>query len=63
MYTYTAVDKKFVFGKLDKGEYLLVCDFKSMKVLAVNELTVSQVNYYIESTDTVFYSRSEVANG
>ena len=63
MFTYTVVDKKFVFGKLEKNEYLLVSDFKTMKVLAVNDLTVNQVNYYINSPDTVFYSRAEVTNG
>lgn len=63
MFTYTVVDKKFVFGKLEKNEYLLVSDFKAMKVLAVNDLTVNQVNYYISSPDTVFYSRAEVTNG
>ena len=63
MFTYTVVGKKFVFGKLEKNEYLLVSDFKTMKVLAVNDLTVNQVNYYINSPDTVFYSRAEVTNG
>ena len=62
MYTYTLVDKKYVFGKLEKQEYLLVSDFKALKVLAVNDLTVNQVNHFIESPDTVFYSRSEAAN-
>lgn len=62
MYTYTLVEKKYVFGKLEKHEYLLVSDFKALKVLAVNDLTVNQVNHFIESPDTVFYSRSEVAD-
>lgn len=62
MFTYAEVDKKYVFGKLEKSEYLLVTDFKAMKVMAVNDLTVNQVNYYINSPDTVFYSRSEVVN-
>lgn len=57
MYTYTLVDKKYVYGKLEKGEYLLLVDFKAMKVLAVNDLIVEQINYYINSSDTVFYSR------
>lgn len=58
MYTYTLVDKKYVYGKLEKGEYLLLVEFKAMKVLAVNDLSVEQINYYINSSDTVFYSRS-----
>lgn len=58
MYTYTLVDKKYLYGKLEKGEYLLLVDFKAMKVLAVNDLSVEQINYYINSSDTVFYSRS-----
>lgn len=61
MYTYSVVDKKYVFGKLEKGEYLLMCDFKGLKILEVNDLTVNQINYYINSNDTVFYSRSEVS--
>ena len=60
MFNYTVIDKKYVFGKLEKGEYLLVCDFMSKKVLEVNDLTVNQVNHYININDTVFYSRTEV---
>ena len=60
MYSYVVVDKKYVFGKLEKGEYLLLCDFKGLKILEVNDLTVNQINFYINSNDTVFYSRSEV---
>lgn len=62
MYSYTLVEKKYVFGKLEKKEFLLVSDFKALKVLKVDDLTVNQVNYFIESPDTVFYSREEVAS-
>ena len=61
MYSYVAIDKKYVFGKLEKGEFLLMCDFKGLKILEVNDLTVNQINYYINSGDTVFYSRTEVS--
>lgn len=62
MYTYTVLDKKYIFQKLEKGECVLIADFNGMKCVNCETLRVEQINYYKESSDAVFYTRAEVTD-
>lgn len=59
MYKYTFIDKNRVVEAMAKGLTLLIADFKSLKVLLADDLTMSQINYLVSSPDTVVYARSE----
>ena len=60
MYKYTVLDKQYVLQKLDKGECVLCVDFKTMKIIDCAAMTVSAINIYKESSDTIFYTKAEV---
>lgn len=62
MFSYTVVDRKYVIEKLGKGDCVICVDFKSMRCYDCETMTIGSIRSYIESTDTVFYVKTEVAN-
>lgn len=62
MFNYALVDKKYVIEKLGKGECVICVDFKSMKNYDCETMTISGIRAYMESTDTVFYTKAEVVD-
>jgi len=62
MFDYNAVDKKYVIEKLGKGECVICVDFKTMRCYDCESMTIGGIRAYMESTDTRFYTKSEVKN-
>lgn len=53
--TYTELKKECVLETLGVGATVLVCDFKTMKILDCTKLTVGAINSYIARSDTLFF--------
>lgn len=62
MFSYAVVDKKYVIEKLGKGECVICVDFKTMRNYDCETMTIGAIRAYMDSTDTVFYTKKEVAN-
>lgn len=55
MKKYEGLKAQYVIETLGKGTDVLVCDFKSRKIVDCMDMTVRAINSYIDSPDTVFY--------
>ncbi len=62
MFKYEVVDEKYVIEKLGKGQCVICVDFKAMRCYDCETMTIGAIRAYMESADTVFYTKTEVVN-
>lgn len=60
VYKYDVLKPQYVVENLGKGKTVLVIDFKTMRVMDCVDMTVRTIQTFIDSTDTVFYIKTEV---
>ncbi len=52
---YEVIKKEYVIETLGKGHIVIVCDFKTMRMINCENMTVKTINAFIAQDDTVFY--------
>lgn len=53
--TYSVLKKEYVIENLGKDKTVYCVDFKTMRVMDCETMTVGTIKNYINSPDTVFY--------
>lgn len=53
--TYSVLKKEYVIESLGKGKIVYCVDFKTMRVMDCESMTVGVIRSNIDSPDTVFY--------
>lgn len=57
---YDKIERSKLWEYIKLGYELYAVDMRQLKVLAIEELTINQVNYYYQSADTIFIHAYEV---
>lgn len=52
---YELLKKEYVIETLAKGTEVIVCDFKTMRMCNCSEMTVKNINSFIDNASAVFY--------
>ena len=54
MTTYEKIERSKLWSLIQSGAELYVVEMKQLKVLVLNDLTVSQIKFYFEDPDAFF---------